>query len=266
MLRTWYYCDFLGHFRNRGLCLNESEKKLYALRNKYKGQRCFLIGNGPSICEKDLLMLANEITFGCNKIHKMTEFKPTFFGCIDREVTEVAGKEMFEANHYYFTSRFCLKALREQGIDEGQIILSRYKWIRDDFPRDDEGRVVQLISGNIMNYTYPITASVIVYLYELAFWMGFSDIYLVGVDMTLEVGKVEHFDKGYFSEQEMSEVDKKLVEVLELYGYSSVHEMSEQSFNAIQKHAQEHNINIVNCTRGGDLNIFERKTLEEVLM
>ena len=32
-------------------------------RNRHKGQRCFVIGNGPSLKTQDLSLLAREITF-----------------------------------------------------------------------------------------------------------------------------------------------------------------------------------------------------------
>ncbi|MCE5228699.1 glycosyltransferase [bacterium] len=39
-------------------------------RNKYRGRRCFVIGNGPSLNRMDLSPLKNEITIGCNAIYK----------------------------------------------------------------------------------------------------------------------------------------------------------------------------------------------------
>jgi hypothetical protein len=38
-----------------GIFLTNNEKRLASLKDKYKGQRCFIIGNGPSLNKIDLL-------------------------------------------------------------------------------------------------------------------------------------------------------------------------------------------------------------------
>jgi hypothetical protein len=46
--------------------LNQNEK----LRNCHRGQRCFVIGNGPSLTKQDLAPLDGEITFVMNAFWK----------------------------------------------------------------------------------------------------------------------------------------------------------------------------------------------------
>ncbi len=41
-----------------------------ALRNRHRGRRCFVMGNGPSLGELDLRPLAGEITVGANSFYK----------------------------------------------------------------------------------------------------------------------------------------------------------------------------------------------------
>ena len=42
----------------------DSIERLAALKDIHKGQRCFIMGNGPSLKNTDLSKLRNEITFG----------------------------------------------------------------------------------------------------------------------------------------------------------------------------------------------------------
>ena len=59
----------------------ESRKRLERFKNKYKGKRCFIIGNGPSLNKMDLSPLKNEYTFGLNRfylIRKRIGFYPKF--------------------------------------------------------------------------------------------------------------------------------------------------------------------------------------------
>ena len=49
----------------------ESIRRLAALKNAHKGERAFIIGNGPSLKQTDLAKLKNEFTFGMNRIYLM---------------------------------------------------------------------------------------------------------------------------------------------------------------------------------------------------
>jgi len=60
----------------------ESVRRLRLFKNKHKGQRCFIVGNGPSLKEMDLAPLRNEFTFGLNRIYLLFEslgFATTYF-------------------------------------------------------------------------------------------------------------------------------------------------------------------------------------------
>lgn len=43
--------------------------RLTALKDTHRGQRCFIIGNGPSLKNTDLSKLKNEFTFGMNRVY-----------------------------------------------------------------------------------------------------------------------------------------------------------------------------------------------------
>jgi len=47
----------------------DSIRRLTALKDKHRGERCFIIGNGPSLRNTDLSCLRNEYTFGMNRIY-----------------------------------------------------------------------------------------------------------------------------------------------------------------------------------------------------
>jgi len=44
-------------------------QKVQALKDLHKGERCFIIGNGPSLKKTDLAKLRNEYTFGMNRFY-----------------------------------------------------------------------------------------------------------------------------------------------------------------------------------------------------
>ena len=60
-------------------------------------ERCFIIGNGPSLNKHDLTKLKNEITFGCNRIYlKENEmgFAVTYYFCVDSIMPIVIKKDI----------------------------------------------------------------------------------------------------------------------------------------------------------------------------
>jgi hypothetical protein len=49
---------------------NVDVKKNLGLKDRHRGRRCFVIGNGPSLGKQDLKRLAGEITIGANSFYK----------------------------------------------------------------------------------------------------------------------------------------------------------------------------------------------------
>jgi hypothetical protein len=69
-LRTYYIPNLLDEFVD-----------------KYEGQRCFVIGNGPSLNQIDMQKLRNEITFGSNRCYfgfEKWNYQFTYWGIVDR--------------------------------------------------------------------------------------------------------------------------------------------------------------------------------------
>ena len=67
----------------------EDQAYFRSLKDKYKGRRGFVIGNGPSLRVSDLDMLVNEITIASNKIYlafDQVQWRPTVYTIVDRLV------------------------------------------------------------------------------------------------------------------------------------------------------------------------------------
>ena len=70
-------------------------KKAEIVENKedykdlYANQRCFILGNGPSLNKTDLSCLSDEYTFGCNKISMLYEkrnWHPSFYVMVSSDI------------------------------------------------------------------------------------------------------------------------------------------------------------------------------------
>lgn len=74
--------------------------QLEAFRDRHKGQRCFVVGNGPSLNQIDMGRLKNEITFGSNRCYMGFPdwgFEFTYWGIYDALQIEEYGPE-YEGN------------------------------------------------------------------------------------------------------------------------------------------------------------------------
>jgi len=74
-----------------------SRWRIELLRNRHKGQRCFIIGNGPSLRKMDLKPLRGECTIGLNRIYLLfddMEFATTYHVCVNKLVLEQFGTEI----------------------------------------------------------------------------------------------------------------------------------------------------------------------------
>ena len=69
----------------------ESIQRLGELKDKHKGKRCFIIGNGPSLKNTDVSKLKDEYTFGMNRIYLAFpdwEFKTSYLVSVNDLVVE----------------------------------------------------------------------------------------------------------------------------------------------------------------------------------
>ena len=89
-------------------------RKLRALRDRHRGQRGVVIGNGPSLRVEDLDRLGGEVTFASNKIFLAfpeTSWRPTYYSVSD---ILVARNNLEEINN--LTSAQDLRELGQGGL------------------------------------------------------------------------------------------------------------------------------------------------------
>ena len=69
----------------------ETNRKLAEIIDSHKGERCFVIGNGPSLKNTDLSKLTGDFTIGMNRIFLAAEelgFRPDILVCVNDLVVE----------------------------------------------------------------------------------------------------------------------------------------------------------------------------------
>ena len=220
---------------------------LRELKGKYKGKRVFITCTGPSLTIEDLELLKNEYVFGMNSIcliHDKTDWKPDFFGIQDDNVYVRVKDTLLSTNNGLVFAPYSYK--KKYGTPENWVyfdvtgyyncyeMLYKHKY----FTKFSDDSYAINYGGYSITYT----------IMQLAVYMGFDEIYLLGADCSY-LGQKQHFVEHGHMEQAPVEQAAKL----------------QVSYMEARKFADANGIQIVNVTRGGCLELFPRMQLEDVL-
>jgi hypothetical protein len=220
----------------------KSVGELRQMKNRHKGERCFIVGNGPSLCQMDLSPLVDEITFGLNRIYLMfpkIDWVPSYYVSVNKLVVKQFAEEIL-AN--VPTLKF--------------ISYDARRWIRH------ASKVVFLYSRNGPRFYTDISegiwqgATVTYTAMQIAYYMGFRQVILIGVDHSYNTaGKPhetvistgddrDHFDGGYFGKGSRWQIPDL--------------ELSESAYQLAKVRYEQDGREIINATVGGKLEVFPR--------
>lgn len=232
-------------------------KKLSALKDSQKGKKCFVIGNGPSLSVDDL----NKIhklgipTFSTNRIFKLfdkTEWRPTYY--VSEDILLMADAQKI-INDMDTEKRFIpinLKWFKAVDIPKADYFYMEYA----KKPEDNFNLSLDIPKCVRCRGTVTMTCL------QLAVYMGFSEIYLIGVDHNF----AKMFDKNGNVIEDSSiknhfadDYDKGIVD----QGFH-VDEATEAYMDAERLSRKLKTFRIYNATRGGKLEVYERIDLDEL--
>lgn len=242
-----------------------NRERLEALRDTHVGEKCFVIGNGPSLKAEDLDKLKEKEIFcfaskGIYNIFEETEWRPDVWAASDLRYTKLKQNDL--NNMKGFPKLVCAQSILQAGIQISDAIY--YPFIQADrtprFFNQDVTRGVHFygtVTGKLINF---------------AVYMGFKEIYLLGCDNTspvttdkngnhqLDLTKKNHFtDKYYRDENEVNQAYKYVGDILEAWKFI------DKSFADIKNFCDRADIKIYNATRGGELEVFPRVSVDEIL-
>jgi hypothetical protein len=179
----------------------KSITQLAALRGTRKGQRAFIIGNGPSLSTMDLSLLRQDFTFGLNRIYLMFPtlgFATSCLVSVNDLVVEQCVREMQALSiPRFFSWRSRRFITRDSSVQD----LPTFLYTTYESPRFAHDACGRLWEGATVTYVA----------LQLAFHMGFQQVILIGVDHDFatqgQANKTvvsdgedpNHFSPSYFS-------------------------------------------------------------------
>jgi hypothetical protein len=220
----------------------KSISRLAEFQDKHRGQRCFIVGNGPSLRQTDLSLLKNEFTFGMNRIYLMFPelgFTTSYFLTVNSLVIEQCAEDIRALPIPKFLSWRSHPLI--EPTDDMMFLHTTYTGPK--FAADVRGRVWE---GATVTYVA----------LQLAFHMGFEQVILIGVDHTYTTqGKPNttivsqgddpnHFNGSYFGKGfrwQLPDLDT-----------------SERSYLMARQAYAEAGRQVIDATVGGKLTIFPK--------
>ena len=231
---------------------DENTKNWKALKGKYKGQRAFLIGNGPSLNVTPLYLLRDEFTLAFNRFYMLEErinWSPKLFMCTDPVVLPDISNEINKITEKFELSVFL--SIHKAYIQKRSNILWIHGiiplWFSRFVPLTGKASTVAFQGLQVLNH------------------LGFSEIYLIGVDQNYQIhttAKVlkgreiesakdddpNHFDPRYFGKgRKYHQPDPKMSgEMI-------------QCFEVAKKASEKLPFKVFNAGYNSNLEVFERK-------
>ncbi len=221
-----------------------SRQRLGELKDSRRGERCFIIGNGPSLQQTDLSLLKSEFTFGLNRIYLLFEklgFPTTYLVTVNRLVLEQCIDEILAAP----TTKFIPWRFRGElkGLPAGDTVFVQSDCARPGFTPDARKF---LWAGATVTYVAM----------QLAYHIGFEQVILVGVDHSFVTTGEPHRevvsqgdDPNHFSPNYFGKGFKWQLPDLETSEIA--YRMAREAFRADGRE-------IVDATVGGKLQIFPK--------
>lgn len=250
----------------------ERNKKFYNCHSDRK--RCFVIGNGPSLTIEDLNKLKNEITFACNSIYAVydkTSWRPTYYCawdslfCDEMMSDKKDLKKIMDGCEAAFTS-VAGKGFQFRDDEEFQNL-----YYVSSIDETDPDTQLPKFSDDCSKTVYA-SGTVAYLMLQLAVYMGFKEIYLLGMDCSFSHecyrnGEMRVNETQNHMKEIEDEEDNLKPEMKKRYGTSFIAYMDLQmdGFAVAKRYMESQGRKIYNATRGGKLEVYERVEFDRLL-
>ncbi|MQQ09595.1 glycosyltransferase [Epibacterium sp. SM1979] len=229
---------------------------LNSLRNRYQGQRCFVLGNGPSLTVADLDRLKDEITFAANKIYLCfdeTDWRPTFYSVEDLLVAQNCRAEILALDG---TTKIFADHMLPYLPRQANHTYAR--WLppmdnRSPFREFSNDLTKGICWGSTITYS----------MLQMAVHMGFKEIFILGLDHSYVEPKTKQ-DGALVSEGEINHFHPDYRKPGEKWHYPVLDRL-EHSYEYAKDFCDSIGVKVFNASRFSKLETFPRADLDEVL-
>jgi hypothetical protein len=241
------------------LLVKKNDKRLKTFQNKHEGQRCFIVGNGPSLTINDLEKIKGEICFSTNssvKLFDKTDWRPHYYVLQDSVAYEILKDQIDHADlPCVFYNTLLIWNFNREGIPfKSNEIYALSIYINKFFPKY-RGKLkfsTDITKGIYSGWT------TIISIIQIAVYMGFKEIYLVGTDCDYTGPNLHMPDVEY------DVIDEAIAATCSEFDLTSGEKMID-SYTQQKVYLDRLGVKVYNATRGGKLEVFPRVNLDEII-
>jgi hypothetical protein len=257
-------------------CLSDNKKYF----NRHAGERCFILATGPSINEQDLTKLEDDvcIALGLFYLHKDIKIiNPLYhIEAPNHEPFTFSEISQYIANYrkYYTT-----KTKYFFGYDFYKYSFYNYIVNNKDFNSVDSSFINYAGSMQLNIYNYnchnqwdisknPFSCRTVVYsAIQVAVYMGFKEIYLLGCDHDyLSRYFVKGFKNHHFYEDEKGTgAVEEYLDSLTLERWFQEYYYRWKQYRLMREFTESKGCKVYNATNGGLLDVFPRVNLDDII-
>lgn len=269
--------DSLLNKHGRPYSLIKNNKELY---NIHRGERCFILGNGPSLREIDFRLLKNEYVFSVNYFNLVDGYRDVktnvhlwmdmnTFGMRpeakeDPQMLKRNFREIGEENPLCFVPIQAYPFVKKYKLDDRL----RIRYLHHDKDMLDEKITYIDLTKGI--YT---TTTVVQYAIQVAIYMGFSKIYLLGCDSTniithlntilgMQNTSLHAYDSMYDNAEDAT---KSLMKTWKTYQFIYDHYIIFHGYDILEKYCQRNHIDLINCSGSTLITEIPRRRFDDVI-
>jgi len=253
--------------RKRQVILNKNIE----LSNIHNGQRCFIIGTGPSINTQDLKLLQNENCIAMSQLYNHPDYN-----IIDPKYHIFSGVKI---HSYLFSENVAVQYYQEvdSKIKEKTTLLINYP----DFNFIQENKLLKnkkihyfscdkhykKLLKEAINYPKSFYESqcVSVMAIQNAIAMGFKEIYLLGLDHDWILRMKDKIQANFYDSKQSVFGKNGVVENWHVCDWRAVFKAQYilwDEYEHLKSYIKQNNIQIYNATNGGILEVFPRVKYE----
>lgn len=230
----------------------ENRQRLEWYGDVHKGERCFLIANGPSLRDMDLTQLQYAITFGMNRIYLLFDripFVPTYYVALNELVIDQFAGDIRKLDMPKFLN-WNRRHLFDHS-DAQTAFLKMRLGLADGFERSITSPI---FSGGTVTYAA----------LQIAYYMGFEEVIIIGLDHSFVAQgipnmirkRIENFDQNHFHPQYFPRGTKW--QLPDLHRSELAYEQARIAFDTDGRR-------VLDATIGGRCQVFEKVDFTSVI-
>ena len=255
-----YLSVYCRTFWRQVLALFKKDKfEIKRFKNIHHGKRCFIVGSGPSLTLEDIELIKGEYSFTVNhgyNIYNKTGWQADYYVVMEDNDDGIRClKDALEFNH---KGVFCGSDNPNYTRLGNEIKLvgdAKSVFLFDTFWNKYFPRIFKLaeFSKDISKKIY-CGKTVVYSCIQIAAYMGFTEIYLLGVDC------------DYTQKKRYADItDNAGAKEYSKQRYIDTSRMMRVQFEALAKDIDKYSVKVYNASRGGALEAFPRVNLEDVV-